>query len=470
MTVTITPIGVGTVEGDDTGDKARVGAQSINANEANLKAAVESLEGRFWTVRNTTLDPLVIGTRYMANNHAGITFTTPATFTLSATAVSDIWITNADDASNITLTPASGDAFFVDGATHGVDTTYAITPGNLVILSPRTTDSEWDLIVAGGAGGWADMSAAVWAGGTQSEVADGASAVAFDFDTDTSYVTAGAKLISLKNNTTEEFGVDKDGVISLAGDIFIGTSQSGFTVYIGRSTDVAQGASKSVFIGDEANANGSALSDFNVGVGSSALRKSVGTGNTGIGYQSGDEVTSGDYNTSLGYSADFSAWNAEYQTAIGANSKTPTNYSYAWAGKNFAVAGDNQFVMWQPAATTTDATPATLFLDESGGSDRMDVASGKCYFFEAHVCGVQSDGTDAAYYTRKGIIANNAGTTALIGAVQTIGTDIESNASCDAAITADDTNDALQINVTGITAETWRWSANVFVKDITIGA
>ena len=147
MTVTITPIGVGTVEGDDTGDKARVGAQSINANEANLKAAVESLEGRFWTVRNTTLDPLVIGTRYMANNHAGITFTTPATFTLSATAVSDIWITNADDASNITLTPASGDAFFVDGATHGVDTTYAITPGNLVILSPRTTDSEWDLLV-----------------------------------------------------------------------------------------------------------------------------------------------------------------------------------------------------------------------------------------------------------------------------------------------------------------------------------
>jgi hypothetical protein len=213
MTVAITPIEIGTIGGDGTGLKARAAFNQVNVNEAAFKATIEELQGRFWTVQNSTLDPLVIGKRYMANNHAGITFTTPATFTLSSTAVSDIWVTNADDASDITLTPASGDAFFVDGVTLGADTTKAITPGNLVILSPRTTDSEWDLVVvgSGGAGGWADMTEAVWAGGTQSEVANGASAVGFEYDTDVTYSTAGAKLASWSNNATEKAYLTKDG-------------------------------------------------------------------------------------------------------------------------------------------------------------------------------------------------------------------------------------------------------------------
>jgi len=212
MTVAVTPVDVGSAEGDSTGDKARIAFQSVNTNEANFKAAIEELQGRNWTIRNTTLDPLVLGARYMANNHAGITFTLPATFAVSATAFSDVQVINSDDASDVTLTPASGDAFFVDGATHGVDTTYALTPGNKVILSPRTTDSEWDLIIvgSGGGGGWADMSEAVWAGGTQSEVADGASAVAFDYDTDATYSTTGAKLASWSNNGTEEYSMGFD--------------------------------------------------------------------------------------------------------------------------------------------------------------------------------------------------------------------------------------------------------------------
>ena len=115
MTVTVTPVAVGTTGGDGTGDDARTAFQSVNSNEANFKAAVEALQGRFWTIRNTTLDPLVMGARYIANAHAGIVFTLPAAFAVSATAESDIWIANADDAASITLTPASGDALFVAG-------------------------------------------------------------------------------------------------------------------------------------------------------------------------------------------------------------------------------------------------------------------------------------------------------------------------------------------------------------------
>jgi hypothetical protein len=46
----------------------------------------------------------------------------------------------------------------------------------------------------------------------------------------------------------------------------------------------------------------------------------------------------------------------------------------------------------------------------------------------------------------KSCIKNVGGTTTLVGTVETIGTDIEDNAACDVAITADDTNDALQIS------------------------
>lgn len=147
MTVTITPVNVGSALNASDGDNGRVAFQAVNANEANLKASVEALEGRFWTIRNTTLDPLVIGARYNADNHSGITFTTPAAFAVSATALSDIWVMNSDDAGDVTLTPASGDAFFVNGATLGTDTTYALTPGSLAILCPRTTDTDWDLLV-----------------------------------------------------------------------------------------------------------------------------------------------------------------------------------------------------------------------------------------------------------------------------------------------------------------------------------
>ncbi len=162
MTVTITPVDHGSSPGDDTGEGAFAAFTSVNANEANIKAAIEELQGRHHTIQNASTT-VALGKRYMCNNHAGITLTMPAVFAISATAFSDIQIANTDNTSDVTLTPASGDAFFVDGATHGVDTTFALVPGNLVILSPRTTSSEWDLLVVGGGGGSGIGKQTIWA-------------------------------------------------------------------------------------------------------------------------------------------------------------------------------------------------------------------------------------------------------------------------------------------------------------------
>jgi len=148
MTVAITSLDLSS-PGDGLGTKGRTGGGFINTNFSNLKAAVEELQGRHFTVQNASVT-VALGKRYMCNAHAGITLTLPATFAVSATVFSDLQIVNADDASDVTITPASGDALFVDGVTLGVDVSKVISPGYLVILSPRTANSEWDLVLLTG--------------------------------------------------------------------------------------------------------------------------------------------------------------------------------------------------------------------------------------------------------------------------------------------------------------------------------
>jgi hypothetical protein len=104
-----------------------------------------------------------------------------------------------------------------------------------------------------------------------------------------------------------------------------------------------------------------------------------------------------------------------------------------------------------------------------GASTRLTIPSGKVMFCDILISGIKSDGSAAACYKRKVAIKNVGGTTSLVGSVETIGTDIEDNASTDVAITADNTNDALQINVTGIAAETWRWVAVIEGLEIAYG-
>ena len=139
----------------------------------------------------------------------------------------------------------------------------------------------------------------------------------------------------------------------------------------------------------------------------------------------------------------------------------------AFAGGQFAANGDCQSVDFRAWNKTTNNTATTLFLD--GSSTRLTIPSGKVLSALCRICGIKSDGSAVANYVRRVVIKNVGGTTTLVGSVETIGTDIEDNAATDVAITADDTNDALQINVTGIAAETWRWVAVVEGLEIAYG-
>jgi hypothetical protein len=94
------------------------------------------------------------------------------------------------------------------------------------------------------------------------------------------------------------------------------------------------------------------------------------------------------------------------------------------------------------------------------------VCSSDLYFII--ITGVLSTGATSAHYMRQYAIKNVGGTTSEVFAPVTIGTDTASGTSI--SITANDTNDALKIECTGILDETWRWHAQVHCTELQYGA
>lgn len=131
----------------------------------------------------------------------------------------------------------------------------------------------------------------------------------------------------------------------------------------------------------------------------------------------------------------------------------------------FSAVGDAQKTNFVLRNKTTNNTATTLFLD--GSATRLTIASGKILSGTINILGSRSDGVNVARYSRQFTLKNVSGTTSIVGSVITLGTDEASATSI--SITADDTNDALNIQVTGISAETWRWVATVEAIEMAYG-
>ena len=227
----------------------------------------------------------------------------------------------------------------------------------------------------------------------------------------------------------------------------------------------------SVALGDSNAATG----DNTTAVGSSNTASSIGCAigsyNTASG---GSDTAVGRMNSATG-SGCFSGGlsnisSGAYSVAVGAYSSATQTSQRARAAVFFSVQGDSQEVGFLLRRKTTDATPRTLSLSHVDATlTRLTIAPGKAFLFDVRIIGIKSDGSAAAVYHRRVAIKNVGGTTSLIGTVQTIGTDIEDNASTDVTITADNTNDALQVDVTGISGETWRWLAVVDGLELAYG-
>lgn len=109
--------------------------------------------------------------------------------------------------------------------------------------------------------------------------------------------------------------------------------------------------------------------------------------------------------------------------------------------------------------TTTDTTVTAII--------QIPVASGDSIHGIALVGGKQNDQTDAAHALFVFSATNAADTTAVKG-TSTI-TIVESDAATNFTIAADDTNDDIELRVTG-PAETWLWAGHCFYFNVRTAA
>ena len=167
-------------------------------------------------------------------------------------------------------------------------------------------------------------------------------------------------------------------------------------------------------------------------------------------------------------------------TAIGGNG-TDTDSADCSAADGFAIGqhvladdigqfifGSGEFATQSDASTsiyvlrnsTTDATQTELFADASAGD--ISVSSDCTIAFDVLITARQTDADDvSAGYTFFGVIDNNAGTTALVGSLGTVTTIGEDVVGWDVTATADDTNDGINILVTGAASDAVQWVARV---------
>lgn len=163
----------------------------------------------------------------------------------------------------------------------------------------------------------------------------------------------------------------------------------------------------------------------------------------------------------------YSAVTANFGDARGGQAKADRYGMRAFANGsfNFPTQGEAQGAEFLLRNKTTTNSAVELFLD--GSSARLTIPSGKVLSAIIQVTGIKSDGSAVAHYVRQFALKNVAGTTSQVYAAVTVGTDNAAGTSI--AISADDTNDSLKIEATGVTSETWRWLARVDAIEIGYG-
>jgi len=153
-------------------------------------------------------------------------------------------------------------------------------------------------------------------------------------------------------------------------------------------------------------------------------------------------------------------------TASGYYAKADKFGQQAAASGKIAALGDAQVSQFTLFNSTTDDTLTTLFLD--GDSLVLVIPTDTTWAFEATIVARRTDtDNESARYKSIGCIDNNAGTTALVDAVQKVGADIEDSTDWAKTIDADASNNSLRIQVLGEDNKTIYWVACVRLVEVT---
>jgi hypothetical protein len=136
----------------------------------------------------------------------------------------------------------------------------------------------------------------------------------------------------------------------------------------------------------------------------------------------------------------------------------------AYSSQKLSVEGDSQSSLFVLRNSTSNTNTAELSLSTGAFMFRMTLGSGAVWSFRALVTAKSASTGNAGAWEIKGIIKNIGGTTTTVGVTKTaLGQDV---AGWDANAVADDTNDALVINVNGDASSTVSWTAAVTTSEL----
>jgi len=140
---------------------------------------------------------------------------------------------------------------------------------------------------------------------------------------------------------------------------------------------------------------------------------------------------------------------------------------------NFANAGDAQHTILVARRTTTDSTAdVVLTLDGNtpGASNRPTIPAQSVWTFSLKLSAYNdTDSLGAWWIIRGGIRRNGANGTALVGSLVVENDSEGAMSGTSATVVADDTNEALEIRVTGLSSKNIRWVGVLDISQVSYG-
>lgn len=321
----------------------------------------------------------------------------------------------------------------------------------MIIASPAST-AQGDILYYSGSA-WAKQSI----GSAGQVLAVNSGATGYEFTTPTGgLLKASGSGYALDNGSTGRGTIGTKSVsleYSNSGSTY-GATGANATVS-GGLNNTASGINSTVSGGADNAASGT---DSTVGGGYS----NIASGNKSTVSGGAQNTASGTHSTVIGGLSNTASGN--YSTAGGTNGISSHHGENSYSSGAIVSTGDCQRGSIQARISTSSTDATILYLD--GTSARFTLSAGDHYSCRVHLIGAQSDGSTGDYYALVKI-KNVSGTTSLSGTVRVLETwEGDTNLGTPTiSITADDTNDALQIAVTPANATATRWTAVIeYVK------
>jgi hypothetical protein len=297
-------------------------------------------------------------------------------------------------------------------------------------------------------------------------VADGAAAVAYSFDTQNTYSTTGADLVSFLNNATPKFNITKDGGIDIKSGATTASHSASINLNL-TSSGASTSSGQYSFVAGESclasNYAAIAMGYFSSATGNSSQAFGTSATSSGQSAVAFNGIASADY-AFCGPGG--GVVSNQYSAGFGYQPFVQNRCTLAIAGAHPLSTWPSQAMIASLTADTTNATQTTLKAFTTDYTIQPDVT----WAFTGIVVARsdEADGNVSAAWKIEGVLYRDESNNTVIQgvAVTTIYNGSTDSPQWSVVVQADDTGEALAIKVTGAAATNIRWHARVDLAQV----